>query len=68
MAARAVGLRAAQRSRRHASAFRQAPDLLLAAAAEAAGITILHYDEDYDRVAEITGQPTRWLAPVGSLR
>ena len=28
----------------------------------------LHYDEDYDRIAEITGQPTRWLAPKGSLR
>ncbi|MDP8908158.1 MAG: PIN domain nuclease [Chloroflexota bacterium] len=44
------------------------PDLLIAAAAEAAGITVLHYDEDYDRIAEITGQPTRWLAPAGSLR
>jgi predicted nucleic acid-binding protein len=44
------------------------PDLLIAAAAEAADMTILHYDEDYDRIAEITGQPTRWLAPAGSLR
>ena len=44
------------------------PDLLIAAAAEAAGVTVLHYDEDYDRVAEITGQPVRWLAPKGSLR
>jgi predicted nucleic acid-binding protein len=44
------------------------PDLLIAAAAEAAGIAVLHYDEDYDRIAEITGQPTRWLAPAGSLR
>jgi predicted nucleic acid-binding protein len=43
------------------------PDLLIAAAAEAADLTILHYDEDYDRIAEITGQPTRWLAPAGSL-
>src|SRR2546421_2050842 len=31
------------------------PDLLIAAAAEASGIPVLHYDEDYDRVAEITG-------------
>ena len=31
-------------------------------------MTLLHYDEDYDRIAEITGQPTRWLAPSGSLR
>lgn len=44
------------------------PDLLIAAAAEAAAVTLLHYDEDYDRVAQITGQPTRWLAPMGSLR
>ena len=44
------------------------PDLLIAAAAEAADFTVLHYDEDYDRIAEITGQPTRWLAPAGSLR
>jgi predicted nucleic acid-binding protein len=44
------------------------PDLLIAVAAEAAGVAILHYDEDYDRIAEITGQPTRWLAPAGTLR
>ena len=43
------------------------PDLLIAAAAEAAGIPLLHYDEDYDRVAAITGQEVRWLAPRGSL-
>jgi predicted nucleic acid-binding protein len=44
------------------------PDLLIAVAAEAAGVAILHYDEDYDRIAEFTGQPTRWLAPAGTLR
>jgi predicted nucleic acid-binding protein len=44
------------------------PDLLIAAAAEAAAVTLLHYDEDYDRIAEITRQPIRWLAPMGSLR
>lgn len=43
------------------------PDLLIAAAAEAAAIQVLHYDEDYDRIASITGQPVRWLAPRGSL-
>ncbi len=31
-------------------------------------MAVLHYDEDYDRIAEITGQPMRWLAPRGSLR
>jgi predicted nucleic acid-binding protein len=44
------------------------PDLLIAAAAESAGVTLLHYDEDYDRIAAITGQPTRWLAPKRTLR
>lgn len=44
------------------------PDLLIAAAAEAAGIAVLHYDEDYDRIAAVTGQETRWLAPSGSLK
>lgn len=43
------------------------PDLLIAAAAEASGLPVLHYDEDYDRIAGITGQDVRWLAPRGSL-
>src|ERR1700691_2547761 len=40
-------------------------DLLIAAAAEAAGVELLHYDEDFDRIAAITGQPTRWIVPRG---
>ena len=44
------------------------PDLLIAAAAEAAGVPVVHYDEDFDRIAAVTAQPTRWLAPRGSLR
>lgn len=43
------------------------PDLLIAAAAEAAGIPVLHYDGDYDRIAAITGQEAHWLAPRGTL-
>ena len=43
------------------------PDLLIAAAAEAAGLPVLHYDEDYDRIAALTGQDVRWLASRGSL-
>lgn len=42
-------------------------DLLIAAAAEAAEIPVLHYDEDFERIAAITGQAHRWLAPPGSL-
>jgi hypothetical protein len=24
------------------------------------GLTLLHHDRDFDVIAEITGQPTRW--------
>lgn len=43
------------------------PDLIVAACAEGAGLTVLHYDADYERVAKITGQPTRWIVPRGSV-
>jgi predicted nucleic acid-binding protein len=39
------------------------PDLLIAACAEAAGLTVLHYDADYERIAARTGQPTQWVVP-----
>jgi predicted nucleic acid-binding protein len=42
-------------------------DLLIAAAAEAAEVELLHYDEDFERIAAITGQRTRWILPRGSL-
>lgn len=42
-------------------------DLLIAAAAESAEVPLLHYDHDYDLIADVTGQPMRWLAPVGEL-
>ena len=42
-------------------------DLLIAAAAESSGMTVLHYDADFDTIAAVTGQPVRWIAPRGSL-
>ncbi|MDP9464943.1 MAG: PIN domain-containing protein, partial [Actinomycetota bacterium] len=42
-------------------------DLVIAASAEIAGATMWHYDEDFDRIAAITGQPCQWVAPRGSL-
>lgn len=42
-------------------------DLLIAAAAESAGATVLHYDEDFERISAITRQPTRWIVPRGSV-
>ena len=43
------------------------PDLIIAAAAEAAGVTILHYDRDYDVIAQVTGQPVEWVVERGSV-
>ena len=43
------------------------PDLLLAAVAEREGLTLLHYDGDYDLIAAVTNQPTRWVVPRGSV-
>jgi len=42
-------------------------DLLVAAAAEAAGIPVLHYRLHFELIASITGQPVRAIAPLGSL-
>ena len=43
------------------------PDLLIAAAAELAGLGICHYNRDYETIATVTGQPVRAIAPLGSL-
>jgi len=42
------------------------PDLLIAATAERHGVTVLHYDADFDVIAEVTGQLTRWVVPRGT--
>lgn len=44
---------------------RKIPDLLIAAAAEEAGLVVLHYDADFDRIAAATGQPCQWIVPAG---
>ncbi len=38
------------------------PDLIIAATAELANLTVLHLDKDFEVIAEITGQPTERLA------
>lgn len=37
------------------------PDLIIAATAELAGLTVLHLDKDFDLIADITGQPVERL-------
>ena len=43
------------------------PDLVLAAIADIEELTILHYDADFDLIADLTGQPTEWVAERGSI-
>jgi predicted nucleic acid-binding protein len=43
------------------------PDLVIAAAAERAGLTVLHYDADFDLIATVTDQPVEWVVPRGSV-
>jgi predicted nucleic acid-binding protein len=43
------------------------PDLLIAAVAERERVTVLHYDGDYDFIAQITGQPTQWVVARGTV-
>jgi hypothetical protein len=40
---------------------RRIPDLLIAATAERAGLTVLHLDKDFELIAEITRQPVERL-------
>jgi predicted nucleic acid-binding protein len=43
------------------------PDLLIAAVAERERVTVLHYDGDYDLIAQITSQPVQWVVPRGTV-
>jgi predicted nucleic acid-binding protein len=42
-------------------------DYLVAAAARETGAAVLHYDRDYDTLAEVMEFESAWLAPAGSL-
>jgi predicted nucleic acid-binding protein len=42
-------------------------DLLIASAAEAASVAVLHYDSDFDVIAGVTKQPVEWAQPAGSV-
>lgn len=43
------------------------PDLIIGAVAERNNLTVLHYDQDFDRLSEVTRQPTMWVVPRGSI-
>jgi predicted nucleic acid-binding protein len=60
----------AQGEMARAGHHRVAPaDLLIAACAHAEGVGVLHYDRDYDLIAEHGGLAfqSEWLAPAGSV-
>lgn len=42
-------------------------DLLLASAAEEAGVELVHYDRDYERIAAVGALRQEWLVPDGTL-
>jgi predicted nucleic acid-binding protein len=48
---------------------RQVPqnDLVIAATAELARVPVCHYDRHFEVIAEVTGQPVRAIAPLGTL-
>jgi predicted nucleic acid-binding protein len=43
------------------------PDLVIASVALLADLTVLHYDHDYDIIAEVSELQHEWVAPRGTL-
>lgn len=43
------------------------PDLIIAAVAERHDIPVLHYDHDFEVIAEVTGQAVEWVVPPGTV-
>jgi predicted nucleic acid-binding protein len=69
-AAVARAAQGAMRTLAHRSAGAQrmpVVDYLIAAAAQESGAAVIHYDRDYDTLAEIMSFESVWLAPPGSL-
>ncbi|CAB4761194.1 MAG: PIN domain-containing protein [Actinobacteria bacterium] len=46
---------------------RKIPDLIIAAVAEQLDLTVLHYDIDFDQIADVTGQRSEWIIPAGRI-
>jgi predicted nucleic acid-binding protein len=43
------------------------PDLMISAAALVAGLVVLHYDADFERIAAAGGAPHEWVVAPGSV-
>lgn len=42
-------------------------DLLISACARRVDLTVLHYDSDFEAIAEVSGQRAEWVVPKGSV-
>lgn len=62
--AREVQVRLAKQGQHRATGL---VDLLTAAVAEHHDAVLLHYDEEFEHIAAVTGQSQAWIAPPGSL-
>ena len=63
---RALETQAALAARSRHRALSLVDALVVAAVAEARGLTVLHYDAEFELVAEVTGQPHHWVVPRGT--
>ncbi|HTJ73733.1 MAG TPA: PIN domain-containing protein [Acidimicrobiales bacterium] len=43
------------------------PDLVISAAAQSAGLVLLHYDADFELIAAAGGPDHDWVVPRGSI-
>lgn len=43
------------------------PDLIIAAAARSADLAVMHYDSDFQLIADATNLEHEWVVPAGSL-
>ncbi|MFC7482368.1 PIN domain-containing protein [Luedemannella flava] len=62
--AREVQVRLAKHGQHRATGL---VDLLTAAVAEHHDAVLLHYDEEFEHIAAVTGQSQAWIAPPGTL-
>jgi predicted nucleic acid-binding protein len=46
---------------------RKPADLIIAAQAERVGLCLLHYDRDFELIAQVTGQAHQWIVPRGTI-
>lgn len=42
-------------------------DLVISAAAQAAALIVMHYDADFERIADVGGASHEWVVPQGSI-